>query len=420
MNNKTIINIMILTLGYTADISGGVATHVQELAHALKNEQKKVVVLANSPGETKIVEDDGVEVHYISASEKTLSQNGTWAQGILGFNDDLFDYAFKLASTSKPDIIHYHHWYTYKAACQLRKSLDIPIIGTIHYLTYPIESWWGQEPDKEIGDNEKEWLTKQESLISVSYSMKHVIEDYYPEAKNKIEVIRTSISMDKFLPKPLAEEKRSALRNKLVNKQKKLILFAGRINRQKGIIPLLDSAAKVTEKYPEVQYIIAGHSDSRDYYKTVMNHIGKYPGLKERCTFLGHVMREQLTLIYQTADIAVFPSLYEPLGLVALEAMATGCPPIVTAGGGLEESVQHNKTGLVVPIISDKKTGEIIVDIEKLAQAQLILLTDEELRKKFSEAGKYYVMKEYNYQKSTLYPTIQAYKRTIADYSKEK
>ncbi|MCX7746682.1 MAG: glycosyltransferase family 4 protein [Clostridia bacterium] len=416
MNNKTINNIMLLTLGYSPEISGGVATHVQELAHALKNEGKKVTVLAHSPGETKVVNDDGVWVHYVSASSQTLSKNSTWSQGILGFNDDLYAYAANLILKDQPDIIHYHHWYTYKAACKLKETFSIPTIGTIHYLTYPIESWWGQEPDKEIGDNEREWLTSTETFISVSQSMAKVIEDYYPGTREKTTVIRTSISMDKFLPKRLSEEKKTALRQKLAGKDKKIILFAGRINRQKGIVPLLDSAALVIKKFPNVQYIIAGQSDSRDYYKMVTTHMEGYPGLKERCTFLGHVKREQLTLLYQAADISVFPSIYEPLGLVAVEAMAAGSPPIVTGGGGLEESVQHEKTGLVVPVNPDEVTGLFKVDINKLADAQLTLLFDDKKREEFSEAGRKYVAEEHNFAKSTLYPTLQIYEKTAENF----
>ncbi len=411
--------ILLLTFDYTAKL-GGVGSHVQEIAHGLKHEGCEVIVLAHGSGETSVVDEEGVQVHYVGASQRTLSQAAqlSIAQNMLAYNHDLIDYAQPLLAQAaqKPDLIHYHHWFTYTAARQLGSAFDIPILGSIHYLTHPVEHWWGQIPNPGVAQQENIWLHNAQDLITVSESMRELVEKYYPATRRKIYVIRNSVNLNVFWKSLLSQEAKHQLRSTIAKAGERVFLFAGRINPQKGLEPLIESAAQVIRRYPGVRYLIAGAPDSRDYLRHIQMLIRRYPGLESHITFLGKLSRQKLSMLYQVADIALFPSIYEPLGLVAVEAMLAGVPPIVTKVGGLAEIVIHERTGLHVPVYAEAASGLHKVDVDELAAAQLRLLNDDAFRQELGRNGHHYIMNEFTFFGSTLHPMMQVYRQTIQAY----
>lgn len=410
--------ILLLTFNYTAKLSGGVGAHVQEIAHGLKRCGCEVIVLTHSTGETAIVDDDGVQVHYVGASRRTLSQTAQLAiaQTMLAFNQDLIDYAQPLLAQDarKPDLVHYHHWFTFAAARQIGATFDLPILGTLHYLTHPVEHWWGEIPNPSVAQQENIWLHNAQCLITVSESMRQLVEQFYPTTIGKMHVIRNSINLDVFWKTQLSAQASAQLRGTIAKSGERIVLFAGRINPMKGLEPLIDSAVRVREQYPSVRYVIVGAPDSRDYLSKVQAHVRR-AGLEASMTFLGRLSRQQLALMYQVADVAVFPSIYEPLGMVAVEAMLSGVPPIVTSVGGLAEVVLAEQTGLHVPVHVDE-SGQHRVDVAALAAAQLRLLQDEPLRQTLGRAAFDYVRNELTFERTTLHPTMEVYRQVIRDH----
>jgi glycosyltransferase involved in cell wall biosynthesis len=417
--NVTLTTILLLTFDYAAKL-GGVGTHVQELARGLKDAGYEVIVLAHASGESSVVNEQGVQVHFVGASQRTLSQSAqsSIAQNMLAYNQDLIDYAHGLFAHEprKPDIIHYHHWFTFAAARQLGLSLNIPIIGTIHYLTYPVEHWWGQTPDPSVAQQENIWLQNAQNLIAVSTSIRDLVEQFYPATRGKIHIVRNSININVFQKSPLSAQAKRQLKSTIAKSGEQIVLFAGRVNPQKGLEALIDAAALVVERHPQVRYLIAGTPDSRDYLRTIQARIQSYPGLESRITFLGKVARQQLSLLYQVADLAVFPSIYEPFGLVAVEAMISKVPPIVTRAGGLAEIVAHERTGMHVSVHTGDESGVHRVDVPELAAAQLRLLQDEVLRQQLAQAGYDYVLHELTFTGATLDPLIKVFHATIQAY----
>ncbi|HEY0601267.1 MAG TPA: glycosyltransferase family 4 protein [Herpetosiphonaceae bacterium] len=411
--------ILLLTFNYTAKLSGGVGAHVQELAHGLKRSGCQVIVLTHSTGETAIVDDGGVQVHYVGASRRTLSQTAqlSIAQNMLAFNQDLIDYAQPLLAhdPQKPDLVHYHHWFTFAAARQIGAAFNLPILGTLHYLTHPIEQWWGETPNPSVAQQENIWLQNAQQLITVSESMRQLVETFYPTTIGKLHVIRNSINLDVFWKTQLSAQARSQLRATIAKSGERIVLFAGRINPMKGLEPLIDSAALVREQYPNVRYVIIGAPDSRDYLSKVQAQVRRSPGLEASVTFLGRLDRRQLALLYQVADVAVFPSIYEPLGMVAVEAMLSGVPPIVSDVGGLAEVVLAERTGLHVPVHTDASELHR-VDVPALAAAQLRLLRDESLRQALGQAAFDYVRNELSFERTTLRPTMAVYRQVIHNH----
>jgi glycosyltransferase involved in cell wall biosynthesis len=337
---------------------------------------------------------------------------------MLAFNQDLIDYAQTLLAQDphRPDLIHYHHWFTYAAARQIGAAFDLPILGTLHYLTHPVEHWWGEIPNPSVAQQENIWLQSAQDLITVSESMREVVEQYYPATIGKMHVVRNGINLNVFWKAPLTPQAKAQLRKTIAKSGERIILFAGRVNPMKGLEPLVDSAALVRAQQPNVRYLIAGAPDSRDYLSKIQAYIRRYPGLDAAFTFLGRVSRQHLALLYQAADVATFPSIYEPLGLVAVEAMLSGVPPIVSRAGGLAEVVIDERTGLHVPVHIDQASGRHLVDVERLAAAQLRLLGDEPLRQRLGQAGYDYVRNEYTFERVTLHPTIEVYRRIVRKY----
>lgn len=411
--------ILLLTFDYAAKL-GGVGTHVQELARGLKDAGYEVIVLAHASGETSVADEQGVQVHLVGASQRTLSQSAqsSIAQNMLAYNQDLIDYAHSLLAHDphKPDIIHYHHWFTFSAARQLGLAFNIPIVGTIHYLTYPVEHWWGQIPDASVAQQENIWLQNAQDLISISDSMQELVEQYYPATRGRMRIVRNSVNIDVFQKSPLSAQAKRQLKSTIAKAGEQIVLFAGRVNPQKGLDALIDSAATVVEQHPQVRYLIAGAPDSRDYLRNLQARMRTYPGLESHVTFLGKVARQQLSLLYQVADIAVFPSIYEPFGLVAVEAMISKIPPVVTRAGGLAEIVAHEQTGLHVTVHSADESGLHRVDVPELAAAQLRLLQNEPLRQQLGQAGYNYILNELTFTRATLNPLIEVFRDTIQAY----
>jgi glycosyltransferase involved in cell wall biosynthesis len=401
-----------LTFDYAAKL-GGVGTYVQELARGLKDAGHRVVVLAHANGASVVEDEGGVEVHHVGASQRTLSRSAqsSIAQNMLAYNQDLIDYAQSLSV--RPDVIHYHHWFTFSAARQLGAALNVPIVGTIHYLTHPVERWWGQTPDASVAQQETLWLQNARHLTAVSGSMRDLVEQYYPSTRGKIQVIRNSVNADVFQKTALSAQAKQQLKGKLARAGEQIALFAGRVNPQKGLEALIDAAALVVERHPRVRYVIAGAPDSRDYQRSIQARIAGHPGLEGHFTFLGKVARPQLSLLYQAADIGVFPSIYEPFGLVAVESMLSGAPPVVTRTGGLAEIVEHERTGLHVSVHADEASGIHRIDVGELAAAQLRLLQDEPLRQQLGRAGREYVRHELTFTRVTLEPLLQLFESLL-------
>jgi len=166
----------------------------------------------------------------------------------------------------------------------------------------------------------------------------------------------------------------------------KVIFFAGRLNPQKGVSAIFASMPRVLENYPNVKYVFAGEPDSQHFARKVRELFDENPALKARTMLLGKLPRPKLTALYKIADVALVPSVYEPFGYAGIEAMAAGTPLIATAAGGLAEIVEHEKTGLSVPV-HVAENGARTVDVAALVSATLRMLQDEEFARQMALAA---------------------------------
>lgn len=408
------IKVMIISLEYTPALSGGVGTHVLELAAGLGRHGHEVTVLAYSSGRTTMLNRSNVTVHRISPGADSLAKAAklSMVQGILSFNEDLASYGQSLIQESRPDIIHFYNWITFAAAHKLQQLFKIPVIGRVSYLSDPVERWWGQIPDPEIARQEEHLFKEASAFISVSRSLRTLINTIHGVSEDQIDVVYNGLDVQQFMKPDLARDEIYRLRSTVAESGQKVVLFAGRLNPMKGISALFASAARVVKEAPNIRYVLIGEADSRDFPQVIDQLFQEYPVLRGKIKLLGRVPRQQLAIMYRIADIFLMPSIYEPFGWVAIEAMAAGLPVVSVNVGGPAEIVLHEQTGLLVPTHA-RESGLHEVDVEQLAEAQIRLLNDEALAKEFGDNGRQRVMTTFSLEKM-VQSTINAYRRTMA------
>jgi glycosyltransferase involved in cell wall biosynthesis len=409
------MKVMILALEFTPELNGGLGTHVWELARGLGQVGHQVTVLAFASGESKTLYAPNVAIHLISPTAASLTKSAdSMVQGILSFNDDLADAGRALINEQeeKPDIIQYYSWITFRAALQLQRMFDIPLIGMVSYISDPVERWWGQALDPEIAEQEKILFKRGDRFIAVSHWIRTLIQTNHAVSDDRIYVVHNGLDVRQFIREDLNAEDIHRLRGTIANPDQKIVLFAGRLNLMKGISALFASAAEVVKEKRNVRYLIVGEADSRDFDQVINQLFQQYPILKDKAKMLGKVPRRQLALLYLIADIFVMPSLYEPFAWVAVEAMAAGLPVVSVNAGGTIEIVKHGWNGLLVPI-HPREAGPHEVDVLRLAEAQIKLLNDEVLAKEYGNNGRQHVLKNFNLEKM-IKLTVDAYRHTIS------
>jgi glycosyltransferase involved in cell wall biosynthesis len=411
-----------LSLEYPPDIVGGLGTHVFELITGLAQTDSVVDLLAFSPRNSKVVETPETRVHFIAPSAATrhfIQQTTMVHRAVteaLCFNHELTAYGQKLIEKQRPgpDLIHCHDWFTFPAAIELKRRFGIPVVGTIHILNHPIVRRWGMLPDQEVEQQERNNYCQADTLITVSESMREIIRSTYELPADRIHVVHNGLDVQPFMKTALSPAGLGRLRQSIAALDEKIVIFAGRLTPQKGIAPLFAAAAQVLEQYPKVRYLIIGEPDAPDSEQMVQQLLDQYPSLKEKIKLLGKVSRKQLAILYQIADIALVPSVYEPFGYAAVEAMGAAVPVVATRVGGLAEIIEDGKTGLLVPVQAVE--GDLHqVDEKALVAAQLALLRDGLLAKQIGAAGQRHVADKFNLQ-AMARSTMRVYRHAISDF----
>ena len=198
-------------------------------------------------------------------------------------------------------------------------------------------------------------------------------------------------------------EKDMNFRRKYAEDNEKIIFFVGRLVNEKGVHVLIDSVPKVLQYYNGAKFIIAGKGPQLEHLKAKAN----YMGVSHKVYFTGYIKDEELLKIYKCADVAVFPSLYEPFGIVALEGMVANVPVVVSDTGGLSGIVEHGVDGM------KSYTG----NANSLADSILEILHNPEKAEKMKENALKKVHSIYNWKLITD-KTIEVYKGIINESEK--
>ncbi len=348
------MHVLQISWEYPPHIVGGLGRHVADLVPALTEHGVKVTVITPQlRGGVPFEQRDLLAVCRI-AIEPIDSDD--FPSQVYHTGRQLERAAHALFPGGRPDLIHVHDWLTAEVGIALKHYWRVPLIATIH----------ATERGRGRGDinghqaqriNDLEWLLTYEAwrVIVCSQFMARQIRDYFTTPADKIDVISNGVHIP---PQPFANPAEwVTFRRRFAADNESLVIFVGRLVYEKGVHILLEAWPRVINEVP-ARLVIAGTGSAGDELK------GRAAALGIPVEFLGFVSDEDRDRLYAVSDVAVFPSLYEPFGIVALEAFAAGCPVIVSDAGGLAEVVQHELNGLVVP------AG----DVAALANALLVSL----------------------------------------------
>ena len=375
------MKVLMLSWEYPPRVVGGIARVVKELSEKLQLEGQDVTVVTYKEGDTPYfeVEETGVKVYRV---DNYMIRPNNFIDWIMQLNFNLITEVNKLIQSGETfDVIHAHDWLTAYAAKTLKESYNIPLVSTIHATEAGRNGGIQTEMQRYINDTE--WMLTYESseVIVNSNFMKNDIQRIFGLPFEKIKVIPNGIDLKKFdgIKKDYEFRRRFAADNE------KIILSLGRLVFEKGIQHLIYAMPKILSNYNDAKLVIVGKGGMIDELKQITVNLG----IQDKVYFTGYMAGNDVQKMYKVSDVAVFPSTYEPFGIVALEAMLGGTPTVVSDIGGLNEIVKHGETGL----------KSYAGNANSIADSVIQLLYDYDLSEKITKNAKLEVVQNFNWTK---------------------
>ncbi|MBC1239727.1 glycosyltransferase family 4 protein [Nostoc sp. 2RC] len=332
------MKILVLSWEFPPRIVGGIARHVAELYPELVKLGHEIHLITVEFGQASMYEVvEGVKIHRVP-----VGHSNDFFHWVVNLNESMGHHGGKLILEEGPfDLIHAHDWLVGDAAIALKHNFKIPLIATIHATEYG--RYNGIHTDTQRYINGKETILAYNAwrIIVCSDYMRREVERALHSPWNKIDVIYNGIRAEK----KRHHEDFHALdfRRQFANDDEKIVYYLGRMTYEKGVPILLNAAPKVLwEMGGKVKFVIVGGGNTEHLKRQAWDL-----GIWDKCYFTGFLSDEYLDKFQTIADCAVFPSLYEPFGIVALESFASRVPVVVSDTGGFPEVVQHTKTGIV-------------------------------------------------------------------------
>ncbi len=242
-------------------------------------------------------------------------------------------------------LVHCHTWYTHFGGIIAKLAYGIPLIITTHSLE-PLRPWKREQLGR--GYDVSVWIEKTalemaDAIIAVSEKMKEDVLRVFDVCQEKIRVIYNGIDIDEYR----RVDKKDALIEHDINPDRPYVLFVGRITRQKGIIHLVNAIKHINKDFQIV--LCAGQPDTEELEKEMQEKVKKVQKERDGVVWIRKwIARDQMIEIYSNATVFCCPSIYEPFGIINLEAMACGVPVVASAVGGIVEIVDNGETGLLV------------------------------------------------------------------------
>ena len=332
------MRILILAWEFPPRIVGGISRHVAELYPEVVKLGYEVHLITVEFGTTPHYEVvEGIHIHRVPVA---ASEN--FFHWVVNMNESMGNYGGGLVLEEDSfDIIHAHDWVVGDAAIALKHHFKIPLIATIHATEYGRYNG--------IHTTTHDYIARKETLLAYNAWRVIVCSDYMrcevetalETPWNKIDVVYNGIRAEKKHIHPDFDHLN--FRRRFAFDEEKIIYYVGRMTYEKGVCVLINAAPKVLKEMNNaVKFVIIGGGNTDNLKEQAWNL-----GIWDKCYFTGFMSDEDLDKFQTIADCAVFPSLYEPFGIVALESFAARVPVVVSKTGGLSEVVQHTKTGVV-------------------------------------------------------------------------
>ena len=413
------MNIVMLVYEFPPRIIGGLGTYAGEISQQLVKLGHDVAVVTMNDGKLPDRETwHGVEVHRPAHVDLTDSLPALvdedlrrWGRG-LKFFSDIFAYnvigASKIVNElvrkeeKKVDIVSAHDWLSVVAGTCCKRELNVPLVFHVHSTERGRTMGAGSPV---VNALESTGGSASDAVVTVSYAMRDELMGLgFPE--KKIRVCYDGVDPKKYDASKISSDGIRKLRERYgFTDDDKMILYVGRLTAVKGVDRLVNAMPRIREKIPNAKLIVLGLGDMQDYLAGLVYSIGLGDYVTLRTEF---VPEEERILHYAVCDVAVFPSLYEPFGIVCTEAMSMGKPVIVGATGvsGLREQVIASgpeQTGLHVNPH----------DPNDIAWAATTILENPDLAKKMGENARNRVLQMFSWEEAGK-SVVRTYEEVVA------
>ena len=396
----------LFTREYPPQVYGGAGIHVEYLSREMA---KDIEVEVHCWGPQQ---SDRGNLHVRGAEPWVEISNGTEGK----FKGALEAFSLNLTQVKALrgiDVVHTHTWYVSMAGYLAKKLYDVPFVLTTHSLE-PLRAWKAEQLGR--GYAMSSWMEQTaildaDAIIAVSKGTKADILTAYPDVNpERIHVIYNGIDLAEYQKTPETR----ALVDYGVDPSVPYVLFVGRITRQKGVTHLVDAISFLP---PETQVVLcAGAPDTPEIAEELRNKVENARRNHPRIVWIEKMVTKQEAIqLYSNARVFCCPSVYEPFGIINLEAMACRAPVVASATGGIKEVVVDGETGYLVPFDQDPVTS-FPLDPAKfakdLASRINLLLQDPEKCRRFGDAGRRRVEEIFSWT-AIAKQTINLYERLI-------
>ena len=335
------MKILMVSWEYPPVVIGGLGRHVHHLATELAAAGHEVVVLSRRPTGTDpkshpTTDEVAEGVRVIAAAQDP--HEFTFGADMMAWTMAM-GHAMTRAGLSlkdwRPDLVHAHDWLVAHPAVALAEFFDVPLVSTIHATEAGRHSGWvSGEVSRQVHALESWLVHETDSLIACSASMREEITELFAPGLSEVNVIPNGIDTDGW-PFTMRESHDGPAE----------LLYFGRLEYEKGVHDAIAALPRIRRAHPGTTLTIAGEGTQYDF---LVEQARKHRVVKA-VNFVGRLEHSDLLAALRRADAAVLPSHYEPFGIVALEAAATGIPLVTSNAGGLGEAVIDGVTGLSYP-----------------------------------------------------------------------
>lgn len=347
------MKVLMFTWEYPPHMVGGLGQHVYDISRFLVLQGVEVhIITPRVKGYPDQEFNAGVYVHRVGypTSEANMDNFKCWT---FTFNSEAIREAVRLNSkVGRFSVVHAHDWLVAYAGRAVSKIFELPLVTTIHATEHGRNLGLYTSGQRQIHEIENNLALEADQIICCSQYMQDEICTLFGVHRDMVKIIPNGVDPDQFTSLP--DEPRLE-----IGPQEKAIVFLGRLVPEKGVWQLISCMPQVLERIPEAKLYIGGRGPQKPILEEKVAELG----LEEQVVFAGFLKEKDRNYIYDRANAAVFPSLYEPFGIVALEAMATRTPVVVSDVGGLAEIIADRKTGLKVPAGKIPALAEAIIEV---------------------------------------------------------
>ena len=373
--------VALFTNEYPPNVYGGAGVHVEYLSRELS---RLVAVEVRCFGAQDIQADNLRVKGYGAWSEAKVDTDPRFG----GALDALYRNLEMAKDNLDANVVHCHTWYADMGGFLAKKLWGIPLVVTIHSLE-PLRPWKVEQ----LGNAyylsswiEKTGIEDADAVIAVSNETKNDVLRFFDIPPEKIHVIHNGIDLQQYQHTGATD----ALVRRGVDPSRPFVLFVGRITRQKGIIHLVNAIPEID---PSLQIVLAaGAPDTKEIGEEMEGRVAEVSQGREGIIWIREMMpRDDVIQFYSQAAVFCCPSVYEPFGIINLEAMACETAVVASAVGGIPEVVVPGETGILVPLALKPGTFDPVDPAQfshDLAQAINTVALDPELRERFGRNGR--------------------------------